>query len=353
MSERVNPELIVLAREVIGLTQGDLAKAIGASQSKISKYESGMLEVSAEDLSAIARVVERPERFFMQAYQKNATGSSCIYHRKRQSLTGADARRIYAMMEIIHLEVAWLLRGVQIDFTHGLERMDIDKFDGDPELIASRIRANWGYGRGPIPDLVNAVERAGGVVVRCRFGTEKVDAVSRRWAGLPPLIFVNADQPADRLRFTLAHEIGHLIMHAVPMTDVEPEADRFAAELLMPAAEIRAEFRRPITLQSLAALKPRWKVSMKALAYRAQSLGILSQYQAARLFQQMAQMGWSKGEPLPIPDEQPTVIRDVIAVHQTQHNFNTRDLCEMARCNEGYFRFQYLPEEQRGLRLAN
>lgn len=352
MSERVNPELVTLAREAKGLTQGELADKIGVSQSKVSKYEGDCLEVSADDLRKLVEALGRPEKFFFQTFDRNATGTSCIYHRKRQSLSVADARRIYAIMELTRLEVARLLRGIEIDFGNGLQRLDIDAFDGDAERIAALVRSNWGYGRGPIPHLVNAVERAGGVVVRYRFGADKIDAVSRRWPGLPPLVFVNADKPADRLRFTLAHELGHLIMHAVPVGDVEAEADRFAGALLVPAEELRAELRRPVTIQSLAALKPRWRVSMKALAYRARTVGIISPSQAARLFQQMSQMGWSKGEPLPITGEEPTVIRDVVSIHLTQHRYDVAQLSDLARCTPSDFQERYLPQDGPRLRLA-
>jgi Zn-dependent peptidase ImmA (M78 family) len=65
-----------------------------------------------------------------------------------------------------------------------------------------------------------------------------------------------------RARFSLAHEIGHAVLHwdrfdAPEGPDAEREAHRFAAALLMPAAEIRAMFARArLTLDAVEGLDP-------------------------------------------------------------------------------------------------
>ena len=105
-----------------------------------------------------------------------------------------------------------------------------------------------------------------------------MSAVSHRpWGpGTPAILFVNSRMPADRARFSLAHELGHLVMHECPLGDVEREADRFAAELLMPAREIGPEFPSSISLKTLVPLKARWRISIRALVYRACNLGLIS-----------------------------------------------------------------------------
>ncbi|WP_410672237.1 ImmA/IrrE family metallo-endopeptidase [Amycolatopsis sp. cmx-4-68] len=56
--------------------------------------------------------------------------------------------------------------------------------------------------------------------------------------GQQPLILLNRGRLPDRERFTLAHEVGHLLMHELPADDQEKEADRFAGEFLAPAEEL-------------------------------------------------------------------------------------------------------------------
>lgn len=95
-----------------------------------------------------------------------------------------------------------------------------------------------------------------------------LSGLSYKVAGLPPLIFINKNQPVDRYRFTLAHELGHLVMHRAPTPTMEDEANAFAAELLMPASDIYNDLRN-ISIEKAAALKPFWRTSMAALFYRA------------------------------------------------------------------------------------
>ena len=48
---------------------------------------------------------------------------------------------------------------------------------------------------------------------------------------------MNSDMPGDRHRFNLAHELGHALMHRHSTGECESEANRFAAEFLMPKEE--------------------------------------------------------------------------------------------------------------------
>ena len=112
-------------------------------------------------------------------------------------------------------------------------------------------------------DLTASSEEAGIIVVPCDFGAADVDGVSLWVAGIPPCIFLNKHRPADRMRFSLAHEIGHLAMHRLPSSEMEDEANLFAADL-MPREEIATQFGR-VKLTRLAEMKRHWRVAMQAL----------------------------------------------------------------------------------------
>ena len=81
--------------------------------------------------------------------------------------------------------------------------------------------------------------------------------MSQRIDGMPVLFFVNVDSPADRVRYTLAHELGHMVLHTTDLKDdaaMEDEADEFAGAFLLPAEEIRPQLRR-FDLPHLANMK--------------------------------------------------------------------------------------------------
>lgn len=343
---KLNPNMLVLARESRGVTQAQLAADLEISQANISKFEAGLLSVDEALLERIARVLKYPIRFFFQPEAVYGYGSSCLYHRKRQSLPVHDLRRITAELNVLRIGVSRLLQSVELDSVHRFARMDIADFEESPEYVAQLLRGAWGLPSGPVQNLTRAIENAGSIVFRCSFGTTKLDAISQWAPGLPPLFFVNADIPTDRFRFSLAHELGHVVMHQIPTNDLETEADRFASELLMPAKEI-APHLAPLSIQKLAQMKPYWKTSMAALAKRANDLGKITPRHYRSLFTQMGSLGIRVQEPVPLPAEEPELLMQIIDVHRKQHAYSIAELSELVAVHEPEFRARYLREQGR------
>lgn len=351
MNKTVNPEMLTLARESRGTTQGELAKAVGVSQSNISKYESGMLVISETELALIAKELGYPESFFYQTEGIRSVGSSCFYHRKRQTMPVRELRVIQAKVNIVRMQMARLLKGAEIKSEINFPRMDVEEYEGGPAEIAVLLRQSWQIPPGPISHMVNAIEDAGGVVFRWAFGNRKLDAISQWIPGLPPLFFVNADAPNDRVRWSLAHELAHIVMHRVPTPDQEREADRFASEFLMPESDI-TPYLRPMSVQKAAAMKPYWKVSMAAIIKRAFDLGKISESYYRKLFTELGRLNYRTTEPLTLPDEEPTILRDIVEVYLRDHRFSVRELSALLRLTENEFREQYLPDTQQ-LRIVD
>src|SRR6185437_12215941 len=121
---------------------------------------------------------------------------------------------------------------------------------------------------------------------------------------------------SDRERLTLCHEIGHLVMHQSVRPEIEDEANAFAAEFLMPEAEIRAQL-ADLTIHRLAALKSLWRVSMQALLYRAQELNVIGRGKAQYLWIQLSRLGYRTREPIELdpPREDASTLRQLVDVH--------------------------------------
>lgn len=174
----------------------------------------------------------------------------------------------------------------------------------------------------PIPRLIRTLEKAG-VWVLPLPNLEGRDAFCG-WAPFNgydiPVISLSTGRPGDRLRFSVAHELAHLVMHKqLPLkavSEIEDEADVFAAEFLMPAEAIYRDLLPPLTLTSVARLKPKWGVSMQALMVRAKSLDLISQRQYRYLFQQLTARGWRDAEPsnLDVSIEKPRLIAKMAEV---------------------------------------
>jgi Zn-dependent peptidase ImmA (M78 family)/transcriptional regulator with XRE-family HTH domain len=350
MGERINPEMLVLARESRGMTQSELASRLERSQGLVSKYESGLLEVSPDDISAITRILEFPPEFFRQTDKVYGFGSPCFYHRKRTRMPVSELRQIQARLNIFRFHITRLLRNIEIETENKFVRLDVDEHGG-PEEAARLLRQQWGLPMGPVQNVINAVEHAGAIAYAFSFGTRNLDAISQVVAGCPPLIFVNADIPTDRLRFTLMHEIGHIVMHQLPSDEMESQADKFAAEFLMPSLEIGASLRN-IQLPQLPALKTTWKVSMAALIKRAFDLQKISERQYRRLFMELSAQGWKTREPIELPTEEPTVLNSILRVHLMSHGFTAAELSKMVNATQSQFDTYLTPDTPGLFRLV-
>lgn len=335
MNERVNPDMIVLAREARRLSQKELAERIGVSQAKVSKFENGLLEVSDEDLQSIARATGYYPSLFLSNEQIVGLGSSMLFNRKREAASVTLQKEVQAKVNITRMQLLRMLRAAHMETSRPLARIDPDTVGG-PRAVAQRLRAAWNLPLGPVQSVTNAIESAGGLIVLCDFGTDQIDGSHLWLPGAPPMFFMNAKVSGDRHRFNLAHELGHAVMHEFSTSDIEMEANEFAGEFLMPSQAIVPEL-QDVTLERLARLKQRWKVSMAALAFNAHALGCISDNRYRQLFSRLSAMGYRRNEPIEIAMEQPTLIRQLLELHRDSLGYTESDLRNLLMTEEPDF----------------
>jgi Zn-dependent peptidase ImmA (M78 family)/transcriptional regulator with XRE-family HTH domain len=331
---KFNPEMVILAREYRGLTQEGLGKKTGFSQPKIARIENGIgSDLDPADARRLADELEFPIDFFLQDEVRVGFGSSSYYYRKRASLSGADRKHIQSVVNIFRIHLKRMLSAVDIEFTRSLRRLDKEDYGGTPAGVARALRAFWRLPDGPVSDLTTAAESAGILVVPCDFGTREMDGTSLWLGELPPMIFMRRDLPGDRWRFTLAHELGHLLMHELPSETMEREADQFAAELLMPEKDIRPQLARysSIKMADLANLKLYWKVAMQSVLRRSRDLGYTTENQARYIYQRLSAAGQRTSEPIEISRESPTVVGRLLECFTEQLGYTAEALSAFLR----------------------
>jgi Zn-dependent peptidase ImmA (M78 family) len=231
----------------------------------------------------------------------------------------------------------------------------IDDFDANPRKIARTVRAMCQLAPGPISSMTKAIEGAGGIIIDCDFETRHIDGFSRRRADLPPLFFMNRQLAPDRWRWTLAHELGHVVMHWLsdPDKDMEREADSFAGEFLMPAAEIKPQLVN-LSFHKLAGLKRYWKVSMQATLMQAWELQVITDRQRRYMFMQLSKAGYRLREPeqLDPPREPAELLPAIIDFHRKTLGYSDDDLGYALAISKDDLYQWYLPQGPR-LRLVN
>jgi Zn-dependent peptidase ImmA (M78 family)/transcriptional regulator with XRE-family HTH domain len=337
MAQVVNADMLRVARQLRGLQQGEAATQLGLTQATLSRIENKITTtIGDEIIDSAAQVYDLPRSFFYQP--DPVLGAPVSVHplwRKKASVTARDLDVIIAELNIRVMHLRRLLDAVELEATYKIPRLDIEAHE-DPEKIAGLVRSQWNMPVGPIQNLTKALEAAGVVVVHSFLGGSAVDGVTFSAPGLPPLIVLNQEQPADRMRFTLAHELGHLVMHrGQPTKEMEDEANLFASAFLMPARDIRGALNRRIDVRLFAELKPIWRVSMQGLLYRAGRLGLLTDNQQRYLWQQFSINRWRTREPveLDFPREPATVLPDLIEAHTKQLGYTIADLSQLLHSN--------------------
>ena len=345
-------DTLTTARVAAGLTQERLAKQAGVTQAALSRYESDQRQPDDETLDRLAGALGLTRRFLAQKALVRGGLAVYAHARRRASASVRVWNRLEARLNILHLQMHRLLNVIDFDVPNVLSTLD--PLDYAPDAAARLTRAQWRMRMGPVRGITSWMEAAGCVVLQWDFGTPRIDAISQ-WVLDFPVVLVNSQLPTDRRRFTLAHELGHLVLHGAPVhlsseTEVEQEAMDYAAEFLMPADEIRPDLRN-LKFNQLSGLKRKWMVSMAALVERAYRLQTITAAQRTSLYKGLSTRGWRKTEPLSeqLPPEE-SAIPALIVERLRRLRYTAAEIAEFGGFADVEQAAQVLPLRQ-GLRV--
>jgi Zn-dependent peptidase ImmA (M78 family)/DNA-binding XRE family transcriptional regulator len=304
-------ERVRQVREMHRLTQKELATdRLHIPQYQLSRIESGAVQPSEEVLGLLAVNSGVTPGFFERPPVDGIEPHSPQF-RARSRLTTAAKSAALRWAHLVHEQYANLQELAQ-RIPVGIETMH----GTPPAVAAQRMRPLLGFGPlEPLPYLVLAVERLGVTVLGLPYEDDALDAFCA-WHHDEPVICLFRNVSGDRIRFTLAHELGHLVLHERGQAgrDVEAEADAFAAELLTPFGAMGRVMPNNPTLRSFSMLKTHWGVSVKSLVRRARELGYIDQERATGLYRQMSARGWTRTEPGHVPIEKPRAFRKLVEI---------------------------------------
>lgn len=342
VKSHINPQMLLLARELKGMVLAELADKLGISVAYLHKLQSDPQVVNPELMRLFCKELEKPESFF---YQDGELVPSLLTYRRREKVSSKDISRIEAEVNLYRIGIEKLLSGVVFNPAN-LPLLPVDKTKS-PAESARALRKAWGMEKGGVENLSTILEQNNILLVAFDFGTERVDGKSAYTSQGQPIIFTNNRVMGDRQRFTLAYQLGHLVMHTKSEFtfdhDVSHEANLFAAEFLLPEKEILKDFKEGITIPVLAKLKKKWKMSMISILYRAHDLNIITDNQKRYLEQQFNQLKIRRREPveLDIPREQPLLLRELITKYKTKQKFSTKQLATFFNLTEKDFLQRY------------
>lgn len=306
MSLQINGDRIREARVFRVLTITKLAEELGISKQMLSKCEHNKANLSMENFRKLIEILDFPMDFFTGTVKFRLKDEGTFY-RSRLTATQAEKQPSETFKRATAVVRDFLEQYIEFPVLEELELPD----DVSPEEAAIWVRNFWKLGDFPITDVLSLLEHHGLTVVSLDLGAKKVDARSgymkingRSYY----IVLTNNDSNFYREQFTLAHELGHFVLHGDRLNpkdldpseyrNIEQEADTFASCFLMPKNAFEKDIRniKVDELMNYVPLKTKWNVSIAAMIHRAKSLSLLNETQYVKLYKAISYKGWRKKE---------------------------------------------------------
>jgi Zn-dependent peptidase ImmA (M78 family)/transcriptional regulator with XRE-family HTH domain len=311
------------------LNQVELGQRVGVTRQAISAYEHGDKMPEPDTFNRLASELGQPPAFFTSEDRPTFGEFRPRFFRKR----GPETIRRNEACAVLGAWFAQIARYLDrfvnyppVNVPNASPSESTGRYSQDEiDEIADSCRSHWGLGVGPISNVLALLEANGIAVCRYELEGESVDAFSF-WNGERPFIFMASEEISGvRVRYDLAHELAHLILHRwvegseledpKVLKAIEAEADRFAGAILLPRKSFPNEVYTP-RLEAFIALKRRWLVSIQAMIYRCRDLDLIDADQSLNLYKQISYRKWRKREPLDDPSdiaiEQPRLLKRAV-----------------------------------------
>jgi Zn-dependent peptidase ImmA (M78 family)/DNA-binding XRE family transcriptional regulator len=288
------------ARKALGLSLRDLGKQIALSHAAIKKYEDNEVTPSSDVLIQLGQALHVKVEYF---FRPDFFTLENIQYRKHEDMPQRQLDEITALIldqieRRVELENLFPSPPIE-EFS-----LSVKKFNSydDVETVANTVRKQWMLGLEPLPDLIDIFEEHGVKVFE--INNEKYPKFDGLCAKInkKPIIVIGDQWPGDRQRFTLAHELGHLILNGAfnPFLDEEKCCNRFAGAFLLPKEaliSVLGEHRNSIEPRELSLLKQEFGISMSGILHRTEECGIISHVLYQQLRSEFNERGWSLLEP--------------------------------------------------------
>ncbi len=339
------------ARESRGLTIRELTVELGLNNHQtLSKYENNQAVPPSNVLFNLVRVLKVPINYFYSEKPRIDVEMPVFFRSKAN--TTVKLKKIHRA-RINWVENIFNYLNTIIEFPDSkLPRIENKKsavftptdFE-EIEKLALKLRADWGLTNGPITNLIRLFEQKGIIVSMDSSNDGLIDACSK-WTDNRMFIMIgSALSSPSRIKFTLAHELGHyLLHHHLSQEDfnkkdvykrIEVEANYFASAFLLPAPAFSEELISH-TLDYYKVLKKRWQVSIQSMIYRSKELNLINDYQANYLWKSIAKKGWKLSEPLDdeLEQEEAKMLKDAIELIINHDVKSKKRLCEELKLNK-------------------
>lgn len=294
MTREFVPSRLEFARKRKGIPRTKLAALIGLNPKTLQRWETGATAPNEDQLVQLAEHLSvLPDFFFSPEIE--VIPDDAVSFRAASKMTAAERDGATASGRLGVEFVRW------VESMFDLPANNVPTLTGwNPELAAEAVRERWNLGSGLIRQLLPVCELHGIRVMSLAPDYYNVDAFSFYAKGTP-FIFVNTTKTAERLRFDLAHELGHLVMHGeyevCQGREAETQANDFASAFLMPRDSVLSARLFGSNVDQVIRAKSKWDVAAMALAHRLNSLGLVTEWGYRSLCVELSKRGFRRSEP--------------------------------------------------------
>lgn len=243
------------------------------------------------------------------------------------------------------MKIGKLLKYCQMTNEVNLPFLDSQNYNSENSIdgakqVARALRQYMGLPKGPIHSMVELLEN-NGVIVFYRFDfPSKIEGFTIYPSEQFPYVFANADCQGEKIRMTLAHELGHIVMHKYETPTCEDEAWVFATEFLAPEDEFLNDVPGSVTnIRVLFPLKYKWKISVKAMVKKLFDIGNIPERTIRSLYTQLSPYG--KTESFPVAFEKPKVVDLLLNYCKQELDLSIDSICDLMGFSHDEFESWY------------
>lgn len=299
-------------RMLMGLSLRDMAEKLNVSHQTIEKYEKNTLTPNSERLIQISKLFNINLSDLLNTFVVPELKFENF--RKKSKLSKTKEKGLYML---ISDEIAKYLE--VLDFANEDHSFDKNKWNfdvntiNDIDEISIKVRDLLGVSDDcALDNLTDKLEDNNFLILEINYD-EQFDGFCEYVDDLAFIIL--SSKGFERNRFTLAHELAHLILdfkEELNTKEKEHYCDLFASSLLMPSKAMKREFEfsnssmtRNVSINEIILIAKEYKVSLNTVIMRLCTLGIIDEYKKKNLFILLSKSGL-RTKQIKIVDEHPT-----------------------------------------------
>jgi len=250
---RVNPALLIWARESSGEDVERVANRLNIKVGLVEKWERGEAGLTYRRLEALADLYKRPVAAFFQSHVPleateptdfRSTNGGTTKARKELKLSTRRARFLRNVFEELNPEYV-VFKNRQASLS--ANPSEVAANERERLGVTFQTQKGWRVGPDSFNEWKKILEDAGILVFQNGFETDDVSGFSLGDPQKRPVIVVNSRDAATRKSFTLFHEYCHILLNSSGVCQlknsveefrrddsIEAFCDKFAAAFLVP-----------------------------------------------------------------------------------------------------------------------